>query len=175
MEACLAPREGSTVINQPRSTQDKEALHALLTTWPVGLLAISRPGNTPWANPIVFAPHKGLIYSPIDGKTKTKRPLARLAHIFREGSATLLLDGYHEDWSELWWVRMSVDAAVLSPVPFDHPGLIALTAKYPQYQEIPVVGDPPTLIELTVRSLTSWTAAGNRPSKACGAGRRSSD
>ena len=136
---------------------------ALLARWPCARLAIGVPSQVPWMGPVVFAPDaRGVLWTPVDGKRKRGRRLARLEHVAREGRATLLLDAYEDDWAALWWVRVRVGAAVvlLEGDPETHPGVRALRAKYPQYARTPLVTDPPTLIEMTPRAVSGWAAAG---------------
>ena len=66
--------------------------------------------------------------------------------------ASLLVDHYAEDWTQLWWVRVDGVAEVLQ----SEPAIEALAAKYDQYRaQRP--GGP--LIAITPERWRSWTAA----------------
>ena len=142
---------------------DSDALDRLLASWPVGRLAmVSADGGGPWVAPVVFAPARGSVWTPIDGKRKSGGPLARLANAAADPRAALLLDEYAEDWSRLWWVR--IDGAVrvhrLGPAP-EGPAAeaaAALRAKYPQYRKTPLFSGPPTLLELAIARWRGWRA-----------------
>lgn len=143
---------------------DRAALTELLATWPVGRLAmVSADRGGPWVTPVVFAPARGSVWTPIDGKPKSGGPLARLANAAADPRAALLLDEYSEDWSRLWWVR--IDGTVrVHPVGSEPEGpaadaIAALHAKYPQYREVPLFSGPPTLLELTIARSRGWQAA----------------
>ncbi len=70
----------------------------------------------------------------------------------------LLVDRYDDDdWSALWWVRLSGPAAVHDPA---DPRSVAtrvsrLAEKYPQYRQTPPTG--PTY-SIAIEHLTWWSA-----------------
>ena len=161
-------RGAGRTVRQPQPGAimfDPDSLDGLLASWPVGRLAmVSADGGGPWVAPVVFAPARGAVWTPIDGKRKSGGPLARLANAAADPRAALLLDEYAEDWSRLWWVR--VDGAVrvhrIGPSPEEGPAeeaVAALRAKYPQYRETPLFSGPPTLLELTIARWRGWKAA----------------
>jgi hypothetical protein len=74
-----------------------------------------------------------------------------------------LLDGYAEDWSWLWWLRVDATARVLAPARADADAAVtaavaALRAKYPQYARVAVLREPPVLLELRPLRMASWCA-----------------
>ncbi len=134
----------------------------VLEAWPVARLATVGPDG-PHAVPIVFARAGGCLWSPVDGKPKRGGELARVAHLRAEPRATLLLDRWDADWSRLWWLRVDVEGAVVCPAdPVADVRVAgaerALLAKYPQYEDVPLLGEPPTLLRFTPRRVTSWAA-----------------
>ena len=138
-----------------------ERVERLLTEWPVARLATVAPDGRPHAVPIVFAPHEGTVYSPIDGKPKSGRELARVRHVRTEPRVSLLLDDYDRDWQRLWWLRADGLARIVLAPTADAPELAgpvaALRAKYPQYSDVPVLRDPPTLLAIELTTVTSWS------------------
>ena len=56
------------------------------------------------------------------------------------GRATLLVDHYDDDWSQLWWVRVRGRAEVHDDGAVRDAAVEALAAKYPQYVEHPPAG-----------------------------------
>jgi hypothetical protein len=64
-----------------------------------------------------------------------------------------VIDHYDEDWSRLWWVRLSGQARV---VDHDARGLELLCAKYPQYRADPPAGP---FVVVAIESRTSWQAS----------------
>ena len=88
--------------------------------------------------PICFAVVDGWIVSAVDHKPKRTGQLRRLDDIAAAGAATVLLDEYDEDWTQLWWVRVRGRAEVHPPGdPAAAPALDALVAKYQQYRDHP--------------------------------------
>lgn len=142
-----------------------ERIDELLDSWPVARLA-TQGEEGPRQVPVVFACTREpgpVLWSPVDGKPKSGRELARVRDLRARPRASLLLDAYDDDWSRLWWLRIDVEARVIRPA--DPRGdarvaaaLDALQRKYPQYASVPVLGDPPTLIELRPRAMRSWSA-----------------
>jgi PPOX class probable F420-dependent enzyme len=86
--------------------------------------------------PVCFAAVDGWLVSAVDHKPKRTGQLRRLDDMARTGSATLLIDHYDDDWTQLWWVRVSGRAVVHEPgAPASTAALDALAAKYRQYRE----------------------------------------
>jgi PPOX class probable F420-dependent enzyme len=85
--------------------------------------------------PICFAVVDGWIASAVDHKPKRTGQLRRLDDIEATGHATVLVDHYDEDWSQLWWVRVRGRAVVhRSHDDVTEAMVAALAAKYPQYR-----------------------------------------
>lgn len=136
-----------------------------LANWPVARLATVNPDGQAHQVPMVFAWHDAKLWSPIDGKPKRQGQPARVRNILRNPSASVLIDDYCDDWRQLWWIRLEVEIKVLALdncSASDHvkaqKALQALRAKYPQYLDTPILGEPPTLLEMSIRSMTSWRA-----------------
>ena len=117
----------------------------------VGRLATVTAQGSPHLVPVVFAVLDDVAYTAVDAKPKTTMALQRLANIVATGRASLLVDDYREDWSDLWWVRSDGSAQVLTADSSEVVVAVdALTRKYPQY-----VSQPPTGPVIAVR-LTRW-------------------
>ena len=96
----------------------------------VGRLATVTRTGVPHVVPVCFALHDGRIVNAVDAKPKRTRELKRLDNVRATGHASLLVDHYEEDWTQLWWVR--VDG--LATVTDDEDAIDALVAKYDQYR-----------------------------------------
>ena len=119
----------------------------------VGRLGTVRTDGRPHLVPVCFVLVDDTVYSAVDHKPKRTTSLRRLANLRATPAACLLVDGYDEDWSQLWWVRLDGTGQVLDAPPGD--ALTALVAKYQQYAAQPPTG--PT-IALTVHRWSGWTA-----------------
>lgn len=135
----------------------------LLARWPVARLATLGPDGRPHLVPIVFAPHGGRLWSPIDAKPKAGGELARVRHVRARPAVSLLLDHYDADWRALWWLRLDGRAEVVEG---RDPGgdaelaavAAALRAKYPQYAGTPLFGGEPRLLRIAPVRVVSWCA-----------------
>jgi PPOX class probable F420-dependent enzyme len=87
----------------------------------------------------------------VDAKPKRSRSLARLADIGRDPRVGLLVQGWSEDWAQLWWVRLDGRAGLAAG------GDLALARarllqRYPQYT------DPAELDPVITVAVTAWRA-----------------
>ena len=62
--------------------------------------------------PVCFALVSDRAVSAVDHKPKRTMQLGRLRDIRETGRAVLLVDHYSDDWSQLWWIRITGPAAV---------------------------------------------------------------
>jgi PPOX class probable F420-dependent enzyme len=118
----------------------------------VARLATVGPDGRPHVVPICFALDGDTLYSAVDSKPKSTRRLRRLANIEANPAVEVVIDHWDEDWSRLWWVRLSGQARIVEQ---EARGLELLQAKYPQYRAAPPAG-PFIVVEIESRS--SWRA-----------------
>jgi PPOX class probable F420-dependent enzyme len=122
----------------------------------VGRLATTGGTGEVHLVPVCFAVVDDAIVSAVDHKPKTTTNLRRLRDIEATGRASLLVDHYEDDWSELWWVRVSGPAAVhRDDEAIATAARSALAAKYRQYAERPPAGP---VWSLTMARITAWSA-----------------
>jgi len=107
--------------------------------------------------PICFALADDVVYSAVDDKPKRSRDLRRLRNVRARPWATILVDHYEEDWSRLWWVRISGAARVLDAGDEEAQAIALLIAKYLQYRREPPTG-PVIAVEIT--RWRHWSARG---------------
>jgi PPOX class probable F420-dependent enzyme len=128
---------------------------------PVARLATVTPDGVPHLVPVVFAvdwvtQDEPTIYTAVDAKPKTTHRLRRLTNLESNPAASLLVDHYADDWTQLWWVRADGEATVHRVGAVMQTGYRLLRAKYVQYQSVPLNGP---VIAIAVRRWSSWNAA----------------
>jgi PPOX class probable F420-dependent enzyme len=132
----------------------------------VGRLATVRPDGSPHVVPFVFAVvpdgDELLAVWAVDDKPKTTRALQRIENIEANPSVEFIVDGYEDDWSQLWWVRVSGRARVVSSSEERTRALAALSDKYPQYAAAPPDG---AVIAIEIDRVTDWSAAEPSPGR----------
>ena len=142
---------------------DVELALRIARQWPVARLSVSRPPREPFAIPLVQVVIGDRIWSPIDGKPKrsAQEPL-RLRLLRANPQATLLFDDYQDDWSQLWWVRLTVEAVVVALDGDDPRNELerSFRSKYPQYRHTPLFVTPSSAIRFTVTDVSIWAAGG---------------
>jgi len=124
---------------------------------PVGRLATSNRDGVVHLVPVCFALLADLAVSVVDHKPKRTERLTRLQDMRETGRAVLLVDHYSDDWSQLWWIRVTGAATVHDPTDaVDGPARVALAAKYHQYREVPPSGP---VWSVSLDEVRAWSAA----------------
>jgi PPOX class probable F420-dependent enzyme len=119
----------------------------------VGRLATVTAAGRPHVVAVCFALHDGRIVTAVDAKPKATTALARLDNVRASGRASLLVDHYDEDWSQLWWVRVDGAAEVIE----SEQAIDALAAKYDQYRAARPAGP---VIAIAPDRWRSWIPSG---------------
>jgi PPOX class probable F420-dependent enzyme len=114
-----------------------------------------RPDGRPHVVVCCFAVDGDVAYSAVDGKPKTTTDLQRLRNVAADERASLLVDHYDDDWTQLWWVRADGRARAVHGGHERDRAVGLLVAKYHQYG-----ADPPTgpVLALEVDRWSSWSA-----------------
>jgi PPOX class probable F420-dependent enzyme len=135
---------------------DRETMRRLVSPAPVGRLATVRSDGHPHVVPICFVITDDVIYSAVDDKPKRHRHLQRISNVTATGTASLLVDEYHDDWSRLWWVRIDGRARLVDNTAESERAISLLSDKYPQYRNR---RPPGPVLALDVQRWVGWSAA----------------
>jgi PPOX class probable F420-dependent enzyme len=141
----------------------EEAITCALARAKVARLATLDADGRARLVPVVFVHHAGALWSPVDAKRKRGPALARLARLAHDPRATVLVDHYARDWTQLWWIELQGQGSVVRPAaperdPALAPVVAALRHKYPQYATTPLFLGPPTLLRIEIERVRSWAA-----------------
>ena len=120
-----------------------------------GALATVGPDGRPHLVPFVFALKGDILYWAVDAKPKRSKELQRLRNISRDPRVSVLFDQYSDDWSELWWVRVSGTARILTEGDERARAVNALRGKFPQYREQPLDN---AVVAIDVEEWLGWSA-----------------
>jgi PPOX class probable F420-dependent enzyme len=128
----------------------------------VGHLATVRPDGTPHVVPFVFAlvvARDGdvTVYWAVDRKPKRSTELRRIQNLRANPSAEVVVDGYADDWTSLWWVRMRGRGRVFDADEERRAAIEALARKYEQYRSARPDGD---VVAIDVDHVAWWSASG---------------
>jgi PPOX class probable F420-dependent enzyme len=121
----------------------------------VARLATVRADGRPHIVPVCFVVVGETAWSAVDAKPKRTNDLVRLDNVRATGHATLLVDHWDEDWTQLWWVRAGGPARVVEDGSHEPAVIDALRAKYPQYATHALDGP---LLAVELREWRTWSA-----------------
>jgi PPOX class probable F420-dependent enzyme len=119
----------------------------------VGRLATVTAAGRPHVVVCCFTLDGDTIYSAIDAKPKSTLELARLDNVRANPVASLLVDYYDDDWSQLWWVRVDGAARVAEDAAERERARALLARKYEQYRDTP---PPGAVIALDIETWRAW-------------------
>lgn len=129
----------------------------LVTSARVARLGLVDDTGRPRVLPVTYALIGDHAWTAIDQKPKRSpgTELARIRWLRRRPDATLLIDQYSDDWSQLAWVQL-LGPVVSIPDAQPPPELIA---KYQPYQRRPPQGP---LLRLDIQRTVYWRASEQR-------------
>ncbi len=126
----------------------------------VARLATSDADGHPTVVPVCYACDGQRFYTPLDEKPKSidARKLKRVRNIEARHEASLLIDHYSDDWSQLGYVLISGRAGLVPPGHELHTfALPLLRARYVQYQAMALEKLP--VIVITPERISAWGPA----------------
>ena len=124
----------------------------------IARLATVDAAGQPLVLPICYVVLDETLYSPTDAKPKRVpvQRLKRLQNIRANPCVALVIDDYHEDWTQLSYVLLQGRAEILTDGPAFEQAIVALREKYPQYRAMPIHENPMIAVHLT--RVVSWGA-----------------
>ena len=96
------------------------------------------------------------MYTPLDQKPKRVEPLQlrRARNILANPHVAVIIDQYHEDWTQLGWVLIVGTGKIVDAGESHAAGVRLLRDKYPQYERMALERRP--IIVVTPTSIASW-------------------
>lgn len=124
----------------------------------VARLATADSSGAPHVVPVCFAYDGRCIYIPVDKKEKSVTPgkLKRVRNILSNPRVSLVVDGYFEDWSRLYFVLVSGHAEVIDNGGEYRKSLGILTQKYRQYVKMGLEDAGLPVIKIVPERIVSW-------------------
>ncbi|GCE11566.1 TIGR03668 family PPOX class F420-dependent oxidoreductase [Tengunoibacter tsumagoiensis] len=130
----------------------------------VARLATVDEHGTPYLVPICYAYQRPDFAIALDEKPKTVAvtQLKRVRNILLRHEATLLIDQYSDDWSQLGYLQLFCHADLINPSDERHNKMLPLLrARYRQYEAMNIEQSP--MILLTPHHITPWGPAISLP------------
>ena len=122
----------------------------------VARFATAEPNGQPHVVPICYAVSDNSLYFTIDKKPKqlTDKPLKRIRNLQNNPHVALVVDRYEDDWTQLGWVMVQGDAALLDDGEEHTKAQRLLKARYPQLHGMQINDLP--VIAVQIKHVVSW-------------------
>ena len=122
----------------------------------VARFATAEPSGQPHVVPICYAVSDNSVYFTIDKKPKqlTDKPLKRIRNLQNNPHVALVVDRYEDDWTQLGWVMVQGDAALLDDGDEHTKAQRLLKARYPQLHGMQINDLP--VIAVRIKHVVSW-------------------
>ena len=122
----------------------------------VARFATAEPSGQPHVVPICYAVSDNSVYFTIDKKPKqlTDKPLKRIRNLQNNPHVALVVDRYEDDWTQLGWVMVQGDAALLDDGEEHTKAQQLLKARYPQLHGMQINDLP--VIAVRIKHVVSW-------------------
>lgn len=136
----------------------------ILLSHRIGRMASVDQSGKPLVIPVCFVYEGRFIYTPIDKKPKkvSFSDLKRVKNISHNPNVSMVIDGYFEDWSRLYYIVINGTATILNQGREYESSLRALCEKYGQYRKMGLEKAGLPVIRISPERITSWgDAAGS--------------
>ena len=122
----------------------------------VARFATAEPSGQPHVVPICYVVSDNSVYFTIDEKPKrlTNKPLKRIRNLQNNPHVALVVDRYKEDWTQLGWVMVQGEAALLDDGKEHMKAQRLLKARYPQLHGMQSSDLP--VIAVRITRVFSW-------------------
>tara|TARA_B100000029_G_scaffold102541_2_gene92960 strand:- start:845 stop:1276 length:432 start_codon:yes stop_codon:yes gene_type:complete len=122
----------------------------------VARFATADPTGQPHVVPICYAVSGNSVYFTIDEKPKqlTDKPLKRIRNLQANPHIALVVDRYEEDWTQLGWVMIQGEAALLGDGEEHKKAQRLLKVRYPQLYGMQISDLP--VIAVQIKHVVSW-------------------
>ncbi|GIW06594.1 MAG: hypothetical protein KatS3mg060_1399 [Dehalococcoidia bacterium] len=132
-----------------------------LATARVGRLATIGADGFPYVVPFCYVLHAGALWMPLDAKPKRVpvERLKRVRNLIERPAVGVVVDRWSEDWTDLAYVQIRGTAALIRDGAERAEALRRLREKYPQYRDMPVIDDNPTVRIIPV-AVQAWGRLG---------------
>lgn len=127
----------------------------------VARLATADSAGEPHVIPFCYALLGDCIYFVVDEKPKrTHAGLKRLENIRSNPRVALVIDDYEDDWTQLAYLLVHGQAAIVDDEAEFERALQQLRARYPQYAQMSLDFAHNPMVRITPERIRFWRAAG---------------
>ncbi|MGE0824712.1 MAG: TIGR03668 family PPOX class F420-dependent oxidoreductase [Candidatus Binatia bacterium] len=128
----------------------------------VARLATADKSGQPHVIPFCYAFDSGAFYFVVDEKPKrhTSKPLKRIRNMLENPHVALVIDDYSDDWTQLAYVLVIGNAALVEQYEEYDRVLGVLRDRYPQYHTMRLEFPQNTMVRITPTKVLAWGKVG---------------
>jgi PPOX class probable F420-dependent enzyme len=135
--------------------KQEEALARASSARVARMATVDRRGG-PHVMPVTFVLDGRVLYWAVDDKRKRSADIKRLDNIRASAAVQLVVDHFEEDWTRLWWVRLTGRGRILEEGNERRHALALLSSKYEQYEAHPPRGP---VVAVDIDAVSAWEGA----------------
>lgn len=134
------------------------AVQRFIQSHAVARLATASKDGQPHVIPFCYAFDGTVFYFVVDEKPKrqTGKPLKRIRNMVENPHVALVIDDYADDWSQLAYVLVSGQAALVEHEEEYQRALGLLRERYPQYRAMTLLFSHNSMIRITPSKVHAW-------------------
>ena len=124
----------------------------------VARMATADRSGRPLVVPVCFVYDGRFVFTPVDKKPKSVPggELKRIKNLLSNPRVSLVIDGYYEDWSRLYYIIIHGHARVIENGEEYRNSLGLLSNKYPQYKKMSLESAGLPVIKIVPERIVSW-------------------
>jgi PPOX class probable F420-dependent enzyme len=134
------------------------SVHRFILSHSVARLATTDKNGQPHVIPFCYAFDGDHFYFVVDEKPKrqTGRPLKRIRNMLENSQVALVIDDYADDWTQLAYVLVSGQAALVAQEDEYTRALALLRERYPQYRRMDLAFDRNAMVRIIPTKIHAW-------------------
>lgn len=134
------------------------AVQRFIQSHVVARLATTGKDGQPHVIPFCYAFDGAFFYFVVDEKPKrqTGKPLKRIRNMLENPQVALVIDDYADDWSQLAYVLVRGEAAVVEHEAEYQRALGLLRERYRQYHSMTLTFPHNAMVRITPRKVNAW-------------------
>ncbi len=135
-----------------------EPIQRFIHSHVVARLATADATGQPHVIPFCYAFDDASVYFIVDEKPKrqTGKPLKRIRNILANPQVAVVIDDYADDWTQLAYVLITGQAAIVEQEDEHARVLTSLRERYPQYRQMSLTFPANAIVRIVPTKVIAW-------------------